>query len=93
MEIKNNEYEGVMKKLSDQLQRSRIGDYIDLMQNPVRMIGLNFLAGIARGFGAAVGFTILGAVLIYFLQRIVILNIPIISGVLAQIAKMIKLNM
>ncbi len=63
------------------------------MQNPVRMIGLNFLAGIARGFGAAVGFTILGAVLIYFLQRIVILNIPIISGVLAQIAKMIKLNM
>ena len=30
------------------------------------MIRTNFIAGLARGFGMAVGFTVLGAVALYF---------------------------
>lgn len=88
-EIDNNK---IITQISEQLQKSRLGDYIDLMQNPARMIVLNFVSGIARGFGVAIGFTLLGAIFIYFLQRLVILNLPIIGGIITEIVKLIKLN-
>lgn len=88
-EIDNNK---IITQISEQLQKSRLGDYIDLMQNPTRMIVLNFVSGIARGFGVAIGFTLLGAIFIYFLQRLVILNLPIIGGIITEIVKLIKLN-
>lgn len=92
MKEDNNDYQEFIKSISYQLQKSRIGDYVDLMQNPTRMMALNFFAGIARGFGIAVGFTVLGAVVLYVLQRLVILNLPIIGGVITEVVKLVQLN-
>ena len=47
------------------------------------------MAGLARGFGAAVGFSILGAMIIAILQRIVTTNIPLIGGFLADVVRMV----
>lgn len=82
----------VLKEISTQLEKAKFGAYIDLMQNPFRMISLNFFAGIARGFGFAVGFAILGAIVLYAMQRLVVLNLPIIGGVVSEIVKLVKLN-
>lgn len=82
----------VLKEISTQLEKAKFGAYIDLMQNPFRMISLNFFAGIARGFGFAVGFAILGAIALYAMQRLVVLNLPIIGGVVSEIVKLVKLN-
>jgi hypothetical protein len=82
----------VLREISTQLEKAKFGAYIDLMQNPFRMISLNFFAGIARGFGFAVGFAILGAIVLYMMQRLVVLNLPIISGVVTEIVKLVKLN-
>lgn len=91
---KNNEdeFKEIIKGMSEQLQRARIGEYVDLMQSPGRMIALNLLGGIARGFGIAIGFTVLGALVIYLLQRLVILNIPVIGGIITEIVKLVRLN-
>lgn len=84
--------EELFNKISIQLEKSRIGDYVELMQNPYRMIALSFFSGVARGFGVAFGFTILGAIVLYFLQRLVVLNLPIIGGVVAEVVKLVQLN-
>lgn len=92
MNDRDEEYKKLLEDFTNQLQRARIADYVDLMQNPGRMIIFNLFGGIARGFGIAIGFTVLGAIVIYLLQRIVVLNLPIISGVISEIVKLVKLN-
>ena len=82
----------VLKEISTQLEKAKFGAYIDLMQNPFRMISLNFFAGIARGFGFAMGFAILGAIVLYIMQRLVVLNLPIIGGIITEVVKLVKLN-
>ena len=80
----------VLNKISLQLERAKFGEYIDLMQNPTRMIFLNFISGIARGLGIGIGFTILSALVIFVLQRLVVLNLPLISGVISEIIRLVK---
>ena len=90
MDKKEQDYQEYIKNIADQLEKAKIGDYITIMQNPIRMVILNFTAGIARGLGIAVGFAILGAIVIYMLQRLVLLNLPIIGGVVTEIIKMVQ---
>lgn len=87
------EYDTLIRKLSNHFEKSRIADYVDLMQKPRRMIFLNFISGVAKGFGFAVGFTILGAILIYILQKMVVLNLPVISDIIAEMVKLVQLKL
>lgn len=91
-EINITENAEVLHEISNQLERAKLGAYMDLMQNPFRMIILNFFSGLARGFGIAMGFAILGAVVIYLMQRLVVLNLPIIGGIITDLVKLVKLN-
>ncbi|WP_416352894.1 DUF5665 domain-containing protein [Caldicellulosiruptor naganoensis] len=57
------------KKLQDfilQLERMNLNYYVEYLKNPKKIIWQNFLSGVARGFGTAFSFSILGALLIYF---------------------------
>lgn len=87
-----SDYDDVLKKAALQLQKSRIGDYVDLMQKPSRLIFLNFIAGIAKGLGIAIGFTVLGAFAIYIFQKIIMLNLPVIGGIISEIIKMAQIG-
>ena len=51
-----------LEQATDAFVKSGIADYVELFRHPRRMIWLNFVAGLARGFGMAVGFTVIGAV-------------------------------
>lgn len=50
----------------------------------------NFISGISKGFGTGIGLTIITAIIIYVLQRIVRLNIPLIGEYLADIMDIIS---
>lgn len=89
---KDEDYK-LLNKMSDHFERARLADYVDLMQKPGRMLFLNFISGVAKGFGFAVGFTILGAILIYILQKVVVLNLPIISEIIAEMVKLVQLKL
>ena len=57
------------------------------------MFFANFMAGLARGFGASIGFTILAAVVIYILQGVVKLNLPIIGEFISDIVNIVNNNL
>ena len=65
-------------------------DLIYVMGSKKEIIKRNLLAGIARGIGGGIGFTIITAVIIYFLQRIVRLNIPIIGEYINDIVEIVQ---
>ncbi len=76
---------GRLEEFALRLEQSKIAEYMDYLSSPGRLIRMNFLMGAARGFGFAVGLTVLGAVIIYFLQYLVRLNLPVISKFIADI--------
>jgi hypothetical protein len=75
------------------MEKSKFIDYVYYLENPRRMLLPNFLAGLARGFGAAIGFTILAAVIIYVLQLIVKWNLPLIGEFISEIVNIVENNL
>ena len=57
------------------------------------MFFANFLGGLARGFGIAIGFSILGAFFIYFLQMIVKWKLPVIGEFISDIVNIVQENL
>ena len=74
------------------LERTKLADYVTLLQKPRRLIWLNLLSGAARGFGFAIGFTILGALLIYLLNLLKILDLPLIGDFISNLIHYIEDN-
>lgn len=81
-----------LERLADRLEAMRIADYLDLLEKPRRLIITNFVAGIARGLGFAIGTTIVFAVVVEVLRRIILINIPLISDYLVDIIRLIELR-
>lgn len=72
------------------LERLRLNEYVRYLDNPRRMMRVQFLGGLARGMGMAIGFTVLGAVLVILLQRLAQRNLPVIGDLLAQIVEIVQ---
>lgn len=81
---------GKIDELSRAMEKMRLAEYVELLDNPRRLLYVNFLIGIARGFGSAIGFTILAALVIYFLQQLIVLNIPVIGEFIAEIVSIVQ---
>lgn len=79
-----------IEELSVRLEKLKLAEYLEVLRNPRRLLYVNFLGGIARGFGMAIGFTLLGAFVIYILQRIVVLKLPVIGTFIADIIEIVK---
>ncbi|WPD19891.1 MULTISPECIES: DUF5665 domain-containing protein [Thermaerobacter] len=79
-----------LDELSWRWQRISIGEYLALFHDPGRLFWMNFLAGVARGLGAAVGFTLLGALVLLALQRAVELNLPYLGSLIADLLRIVR---
>lgn len=69
---------------------SQFTEYLDLVNDTRKMIVLNFVFGLIRGLGMAIGFTILGALVFYLLKEVVVLNLPVISDFIANIVRLVQ---
>ena len=88
--------EGIGKKLdkiSLNMEKFKLVDYVYYLEHPRKMLFANFIGGLARGFGAALGFTLLGAVVLYLLQTIVKWNLPIIGQIITDIVNIVQDNL
>ncbi|MBR2860810.1 MAG: hypothetical protein IKB86_03130 [Clostridia bacterium] len=65
-------------------------DYLYYLSDTKRIVLNNFLAGLARGVGSAIGFSVLSAVLIYLISQLASRNLPIIGDILQEIVNTIK---
>lgn len=77
-------------QLAQQMEKSRISEYTELLHSPFRLIWLNILSGVARGLGIALGFTFFAATIIYVLQVLGALNLPIIGDYIADIVRIVQ---
>lgn len=80
----------ILRRSVERLEATRIAEYVQLLDRPFRLVYLNFLAGMARGLGFAIGATILAAVVLYILQRTMVLNLPVIGGFVAEIVRIVQ---
>ena len=75
------------------LERLRLADYVRYADDRRRMFWSNFWGGVAKGVGMAVGFTILGALLVLLLQDLARRNLPLIGDALAEIVRVVQRQM
>lgn len=86
----NDRLANQMDRLARRLEAMRIADYMELLEKPRKLIFTNFIAGVFRGLGFAIGTTIVFAVVVEFLRRIITINIPVINDSLVQLIKLIE---
>ncbi|MBP1992777.1 DUF5665 domain-containing protein [Paenibacillus eucommiae] len=75
------------------MERTQIADYVQLLNHPRRLIWLNLLSGISRGVGIALGFTVFATTIVYVLQFVGALNLPIIGDYIAEIVKQVQFQL
>ncbi|MEN6349787.1 MAG: DUF5665 domain-containing protein [Syntrophomonas sp.] len=92
----NHYLEKVLQKMDEvslSMEKLGIAEYVEMLRNPRRLFFINFWAGLFRGFGMAIGFTILAAIVIYFLQKIIVLNIPLIGDFIADLVNIVQIQL
>ncbi|AJE53264.1 DUF5665 domain-containing protein [Paenibacillus polymyxa] len=82
--------EKLVQAVSEQMERTRIADYALLLNKPWRLLWLNLISGVSRGIGIALGFTFFAATIIYVLQVLGALNLPIIGDYIADIVRIVQ---
>ena len=79
-----------MEEYLQRLEKLGLTEYLQYVQDRRRYLRTQFLGGLARGMGMAVGFTILGAVLVIVLKGLAERNLPLIGDFLAQIVAIVQ---
>ena len=76
--------------LAQTLEKMRLAEYIAYLNRPGRLLWFNFLVGLLRGLGTALGAGLLAGLGYYLLKRIVVLNLPVIGGLIAELSKYVN---
>jgi hypothetical protein len=76
--------------LAKTLEKMRLAEYIAYLNRPGRLLWFNFLVGLVRGLGTALGAGLLAGVAYFLLKRIVVLNLPVIGGFIAELSKYVN---
>lgn len=79
-----------LSKLNYILSKNKVLDLVELVGNTKKLLIRNFASGIIKGIGAGIGFSIITALIIYLLQKIIKLNIPVISKYISDIIEIVQ---
>ena len=82
-----------IERLMATLERMRLDEYVAHLGSRRRQIFDNLLYGACRGLGFTLGFSVLGAVIAALLRSLVVDNIPLIGGFLAEVIHAIEARM
>lgn len=84
---------GMIKRYLERLiliiERSRIRDYMMLTDSKRRLFLINFVAGLGKGFGQAIGFTFLAAIVFYILTSWI--DLPVIGAFIAKLLNLVDI--
>ena len=81
-----------IEELNKLLSKNNLLELMETLGNTKKMVIKNFISGIAKGIGIGIGVTILTAIIILFLQRLVRLNIPVIGEYITDIVEIVEIN-
>lgn len=74
-----------IKKVSKLLKSAGFSDFVRYLKSPWKIIGINFLAGIFRGLGMIIGMTVVFALVIWMLSKLV--DYPLIGEYVKDVQK------
>lgn len=77
-------------KLNRSLQKNNFLDLVELLGDRKKLFIRNFSSGIFKGIGIGIGVTLITAILIILLQKIVTLNIPVIGEFIGDIVDIVQ---
>lgn len=80
----------LLEEFSLRLEKASVAEYVEFWRNPKRVFLANLLAGLARGVGTAIGLTVVGAAVVYFLGRLAALNLPLIGEFIAELTRIVR---
>lgn len=72
-----------LERLTLTIERSRIREYMMLTDSKRRLFLINFVAGLGKGFGQAIGFSILAGLAFYLLSSW--MDLPVIGQYIAKL--------
>ncbi len=81
-----------INQLLEEIRKNNISELVYILGNKKEIFKRNFFAGISRGMGIGIGFTVITAIIIIILQRIVALNIPVIGEYISDIIDIVENN-
>jgi len=79
-------------KINNILEKSNIIELSYLVGSKKEILKRNLIAGIARGVGIGIGVTVVTAIIIFLLRRLIMLNIPVIGDYIADIVEIVERN-
>ena len=79
-----------LTKINNKLYEGKILDIAEILGDTRKMFFRNFTSGILRGIGIGIGFSIITGIIVYILQKIIRLNIPIVSKYVADIIEIVQ---
>lgn len=85
----NQKIDNINKKLD----KSGIIEMSYIMGNKKEIIKRNLIAGMSRGIGIGIGITIISSIIVYFLQKLIKLNIPVLGEYIADIVEIVQWNL
>jgi len=71
-------------------EKEAFAEFYLYLQDRRRLFRTNFLAGMMRGMGFAVGFSILGAVIVVVVQRLALDHLPVIGEFFAEVVRYVQ---
>lgn len=77
-------------ELTQQMHRMHIADYLILLNRPFRLIIPNIISGISRGIGIAIGITIFTGTIIYILELLGALELPVIGDYISSLVRYVQ---
>lgn len=79
-----------LERLAHHLEAMRIAEYMELLERPFKLIMVNFIAGLARGLGIAIGASLIFALTLELMRRLILLNIPGIGNFIAEVLHIVE---
>lgn len=77
-------------KINKTLEKSNIIELSYIIGSKKEILKRNLIAGISRGVGIGIGITIITAIIIYLLRKLIMLNIPVIGDYIADIVEIVE---
>lgn len=85
--------DAAMERFIAAAERMRLAEYVRFESDRRARLRDAFWQGVARGLGAMVGFSVLGAVVVVILRHLAEKNLPVIGDFIAQIILLTQMRL
>ena len=82
-----------IERLSQRMEWMHLDAFLRYAHHWRKRLFFDFLSGIVRGIGFSIGFSVLGALLLYLLRNVAVSNLPVIGRFVAEVVRIVESNL